>query len=455
MTKAIKHVSDLIPDHANANKGTERGRYAVEASLRETGAGRSIVVDKNGKIIAGNKTLESWADISGEIEIVRTDGKKLVVVQREDLDLDDVEGLARKLAYYDNRAGQLGLEWDAEQLFSDLNAGVDLSGMFFDDEIADILATIDGYEKETAGEDPGADVSKADELQAKWQVQLGDLWQLGDHRLICGDCTDEATVARVMGGEKAQGVFTSPPYAEQRKNTYGGIPVDQYVKWWRGVQSVVKNISLESSSFFVNIKPHCEEKQRVLYVFDLVTSMVRTWGWRFVDELCWTHQGFPGEPQDRFQNAFEPIYHFSPTMDAIKFRPDAVAYESDSVIQYEQGLNLRQRERSTNRLSDQKNVKHGKGKAYPRNVLRISSAASDMPDHPAAFPVDLPSFFIKAYSDKGDIWFEPFSGSGTTIIACEQLGRKCRAVELHPPYVAVALQRWADMTGKTPVRLTN
>jgi len=142
MTKAIKHVSDLIPDHANANKGTERGRYAVEASLRETGAGRSIVVDKNGKIIAGNKTLESWADISGEIEIVRTDGKKLVVVQREDLDLDDVEGLARKLAYYDNRAGQLGLEWDAEQLFSDLNAGVDLSSMFFDDEIEAILATV-------------------------------------------------------------------------------------------------------------------------------------------------------------------------------------------------------------------------------------------------------------------------------------------------------------------------
>jgi hypothetical protein len=143
MAKQIKHVSDLIPDHANANKGTERGRYAVEASLRETGAGRSIVVDKNGKIIAGNKTLESWADISGEIEIVRTDGKKLVVVQREDLDLDDVEGLARKLAYYDNRAGQLGLEFDAEQILADIQAGVDLSVMFFDNEIADILAELE------------------------------------------------------------------------------------------------------------------------------------------------------------------------------------------------------------------------------------------------------------------------------------------------------------------------
>lgn len=142
MAKKIQSITDLIPDAANANKGTERGRYAVEASLRETGAGRSIVVDKDGRIIAGNKTLEAWADISGEIEIVKTDGKKLIVVQREDLDLSDVEGLARKLAYYDNRAGQLGLEWDAEQLFSDLNAGVDLSGMFFDDEIEAILSSV-------------------------------------------------------------------------------------------------------------------------------------------------------------------------------------------------------------------------------------------------------------------------------------------------------------------------
>lgn len=143
MAKQIKTVSDLIPDAANANKGTERGRYAVEASLRETGAGRSIVVDKEGRIIAGNKTLEAWADISGEIEIVKTDGKKLIVVQREDLDLSDVEGLARKLAYYDNRAGQLGLEFDAEQVLADIQAGVDLSAMFFDNEIADILAELE------------------------------------------------------------------------------------------------------------------------------------------------------------------------------------------------------------------------------------------------------------------------------------------------------------------------
>jgi hypothetical protein len=185
MAKQIKTVADLLPDPSNANKGTERGRYMVEASLRETGAGRSIVVDKEGRIIAGNKTLEAWADISGEIEIVRTDGKKLVVVQREDLDLADVEGLARKLAYFDNRASEVGLDWDMEQLLADIQAGVDLDSMFRQDELDELLAgfakqleTIDG-EKDTitrtgrqynAGEGHEIEPFKlAHRIEAAWQ----------------------------------------------------------------------------------------------------------------------------------------------------------------------------------------------------------------------------------------------------------------------------------------------
>jgi hypothetical protein len=111
----------------------------VEASLTETGAGRSIVADKDGRIIAGNKTLEAWAGMGGAVKVVETDGHELVVVQRTDLDLSDPKGKARKLAYYDNRAGQVGLEWDAEQLLADVNAGVDLAAMFKGAEIAEIL----------------------------------------------------------------------------------------------------------------------------------------------------------------------------------------------------------------------------------------------------------------------------------------------------------------------------
>lgn len=142
--KKINNLADLTPDNSNANKGTERGRYMVEASLTEVGAGRSILVDAAGNVIAGNKTLEAWASMGGEVEVVQTDGHKLVVVQRTDLDLHDTTGKARKLAYYDNRAGQVGLEWDTEQLLADVNAGVDLSAMFKDDELKKLIADAGG-----------------------------------------------------------------------------------------------------------------------------------------------------------------------------------------------------------------------------------------------------------------------------------------------------------------------
>ena len=151
--KTITQLSDLTPDTQNANKGTERGRYMVKASLTETGAGRSIVADKDGRIIAGNKTLEAWAGMGGAVKIVETDGQELVVVQRTDLDLSDPKGKARKLAYYDNRAGQVGLEWDAEQLLADVNAGVDLAAMFKKEEIDSLLANVRSPDFAPVGED--------------------------------------------------------------------------------------------------------------------------------------------------------------------------------------------------------------------------------------------------------------------------------------------------------------
>ena len=142
MPKRIKDISDLIPDPANANKGTERGAYQLEESLRNYGAGRSIVVDKHGVTIAGSKTLESAADMGLSIEVVKTDGKKLVVVQRTDLDLGNGDTKPRELAYADNRTSEVGLEWNPEQIAADLEAGVDLDSMFRKDELDEILQAV-------------------------------------------------------------------------------------------------------------------------------------------------------------------------------------------------------------------------------------------------------------------------------------------------------------------------
>ena len=141
MTVESRKLHELTPDHANANKGTERGRYALETSLRQYGAGRSILLDKNGRIIAGNKTAEVAADVGMEdVIVVQTDGKQIVAVQRTDLDIDSAEG--RGLAYADNRVGELSLEWDAEQVLADLDAGMDLSAFWRQDKLDEMLADL-------------------------------------------------------------------------------------------------------------------------------------------------------------------------------------------------------------------------------------------------------------------------------------------------------------------------
>ena len=142
MTRKLSTIRDLQTDKANANKGTDRGRQMVEASLRETGAGRSILADSDGRIIAGNKTLQAAAVMGMEIQVVETDGKRLVVLQRTDLDLDGDDGTARKMAYYDNRASEVGLAWDAEQLAADIAGGLDLGALFGEHEIDRIIGTV-------------------------------------------------------------------------------------------------------------------------------------------------------------------------------------------------------------------------------------------------------------------------------------------------------------------------
>lgn len=143
-------LDGISPDPRNANLGTDRGRAMVQKSLEETGAGRSILVDKHGKVIAGNKTLSAWGGLAEDanVEVVHTDGHKLVVVQRDDLDLDEPNGMARKLAYYDNRTSEIDLAWNAEEVLKDIDAGMDLSGLWSEDELKELLKGIklpDGF----------------------------------------------------------------------------------------------------------------------------------------------------------------------------------------------------------------------------------------------------------------------------------------------------------------------
>lgn len=132
--KPIESVADLQLDPKNANEGTERGRELLAESIDQCGLGRSIVVDKNGVVIAGNKTLEEARRRGVQVEVVQTTGEELVVVQRRDLDLVE-QPRARQLAYYDNRVAELDLKWSPRQLKQDVLDGIDLSSSFFPEEV--------------------------------------------------------------------------------------------------------------------------------------------------------------------------------------------------------------------------------------------------------------------------------------------------------------------------------
>ncbi len=360
-------------------------------------------------------------------------------------------------------------------------------------KLSEILKNIDDELKDITG----FDAEEIDELLGfKEEVQEdnfdeeapeepitkpGDLWLLGNHRLLCGDSTSFGDVEKLMNGEKANCVITSPPYAMQRKDDYGGIPADEYPDWFLQVANNIYQILADNGSFFINIKEHVEDGQRSLYVMKTIIALVEA-GWRYVDQLIWTKTGLPGGWSNRLRNDFEPvhffikkekidwmvqlvevdeerlktlpldlvdmyedIFHFT-KVKKIKFKPRAVGKQSD-LIRVSSKTNQSKGKSGNISVSG----KFKRGIARPGNVLQIPGN-QDSVKHSAVFPVKLPAFFIKLTTDVGDNIFEPFSGSGTTIMAAEQLGRNCYAMELFPGFCDLTVKRWEKFTGEKAIR---
>jgi DNA modification methylase len=365
-------------------------------------------------------------------------------------------------------------DWDLTKL-SELLKGLDddlkdITG-FDAEEIDELL----GFKEEVQEDD-------FDEEAPKEPItKPGDLWLLGNHRLLCGDSTKLTDVERLMNGEKANCVITSPPYAMQRKDDYGGIPADEYPGWFFQVASNIYRVLADSGSFFVNIKEHVEDGQRSPYVMKTIIALVEG-GWRYVDQLIWTKPGLPGGWSNRLRNDFEPVHFFTKKekidwmvqlvevdeerletlpldlvdmyedlfhftkLKKIKFNPRSVGKTSDRIRVSGSGKQTKGR---TGNITVRGRFK--RGIARPGNVLQIPGNTHSL-KHSAIFPVKLPAFFIKLTTDVGDNIYEPFSGSGTTIMAAEQLGRNCYAMELSPGYCDLAIKRWEQFTGETAVR---
>ena len=230
-------------------------------------------------------------------------------------------------------------------------------------------------------------------------------------------------------------ILTSPPYAEQRKDSYGGIPADSYVRWWMPIAQQIHRVLKPTGSFVLNIKEHVENGERHEYVSELVRLM-RQSGWKMLDEMIWHKSNpLPFQHHNRLRDGFERLYHFGKTT-RIKMNHDAVRQPA-AASTIRRVANLTETDRSSRPSASGSGLNIG-GKseavvergATPTNVLTWGVVGYNT-GHPAAFPPKLPEFFIKLLTDEGDVVCDPFAGSGTTLKQAQRLGRHCPRMRHH------------------------
>jgi len=288
------------------------------------------------------------------------------------------------------------------------------------------------------------------ELQAQWGTALGQVWRCGEHWVWCGDSTGGAGwgLVRETVGE-VQGCVTSPPYAEQRVRSYGGVAAERYVGWFWPVAVELYGVLAEDGSWFLNLKEHSEGIRRPVYVHELVVRLVREGGWEYLDEFCWERGGIPGDTEQRgkFKNQWEPVFWLAKQVRPV-FYPERARHRTAHGLDGHWEMGNAAKLQGRGRLLGGPERRQG-GWAYAGNRLP-TFGTPELLGHVAAFPVGLPRFFIEVYSDRGDVWVDPFLGSGSTMVACQEVDRVCWGMDQDPCAIALTLERWQAMTGERP-----
>lgn len=415
----IKHttVDKLIPDDKNFNKGTEFGKGLLDKSFSKFGAGRSILIDKNNRIIAGNKATESFGESGGEkVIVVETTGDTLVAVKRTDIDLDSKEG--RELALADNATQKADLAWDAGALDEVAGEwGIDPGEWGLETEDWETGAA-DGVKGEEDDFDEENDFIAV-------RCKPGDVWELGDHRLMCGDSTSNEDVKTLMGDLNADITITSPPYGVndgglrahkeagnneiKPKNFYREYR-DTQKGWGHLIETSFKNMAERSQQQFINIQMLADNRRTLL---EWVASISD----RIVDVIIWDKgHAAPQIQPNILNNNFEFVFVFGA-------------------------------------IGGSRKLTFGNFKGNTNAVIRVPVGQNEFANvHKAVFPVAFPVELLKINSKANSV-LDLFGGTGTTLIACEELGRKCYMMELDPHYCDVIIARWEKLTGKTAKKI--
>ena len=438
---------ERLIDYARNPRKNDHAVDRMAAAIVEFGFRIPVVARSTGEVVDGHLRLKA----------ARKLGLKTVPVVLSD-ELSDVQ--IKTIRLIANRSVSWA-QWDEELLSLELaelsEAGYDLGLTgFSSEEIEELLA---GITEDPATEDEaaaGSESSNADEDDVTPPTvavtRPGDLWLLGEHRLLCADSSDAAAVARLLEGERAHLLFTSPPYASQRDYTAGGI--SDWDALMQGVFGAARAALREDAQLLVNLGLVHRDNEWQPY-WDGWIAWMRTQGWRRFGWYVWDQSvTVPGDWAGRLAPRHEFVFHFN--------RRSRKPNKTVPCKWAGHETHLRADGSSTAMRGKDGKVGAWNHAGQPTQEFRIPDSVVEVTrqrgrigegiDHPAVFPLGLPKFFIEAYTDAGEIVFEPFAGSGTTLLAGQLTGRPVRAIELAPEYVDVALRRWLQHhPGTVPV----
>ena len=254
------------------------------------------------------------------------------------------------------------------------------------------------------------------------------------NNFLVGDCEEKL---KKLPDNSIDLIFTSPPYADQRKKTYGGIHPDNYVEWFLPKSNQLLRVLKPTGTFILNIKEKVVNCERSTYVMELILAMKKQ-GWLWTEEFIWHKKNcYPGKWPNRFRDAWERLLQFNKNK---KFN----MYQEEVMVPMGDWAKIRLNNLSaTDKRRDESKVGSGFGKnisnwsqrdkAYPANVLHLATECNNK-NHSAAFPESLPEWFIKLFTKEGDTVLDPFMGSGTTNIVANRMRRNSIGIEILPEY---------------------
>jgi DNA modification methylase len=257
-------------------------------------------------------------------------------------------------------------------------------------------------------------------------------------RVVQGDC---CAVLPHMPSNSVDLIVTSPPYADSRKGTYGGIHPDKYVEWFLPISAELLRVLKPDGTFILNIKEKVVDGERHTYVIELILEM-RKQGWLWTEEFIWHKKNsYPGKWPNRFRDAWERCLQFNKQKKFNMYQDSVMVLTGEWAKTRLKNLSETDKRRDESKVQSGfgKNVSNWLGRAmvYPTNVLHLATESSNK-NHSAAFPLELPKWFIKLFSEEGDLVLDPFVGSGTSAVAAKMLNRHYLGIELVPDYIALA-----------------